>query len=182
MPRVPAVRTYLRMDDPAAFRPRFVADPAVVVEPLQHCSAALYRKLYHDVGSEWHWHDRDAWTDERLAAHLGRGEISVHVLRVDGEIAGYFEIERKPGGEIELLYFGIVGKFIGRGLGAHLLSTAVRDAWRMGAAKICLNTCTLDHPGALANYRARGFTPYREESYEAVIVGPEGEEAERHGT
>ena len=182
MPRVPAVRTYLRMNDPAAFRARFVSDPDVVVERLQHCSAALYRKLYHDVGSAWHWHDRDIWTDERLAAHLGRAEISVHVLLVDGEMAGYFELERKSGGEIELLYFGIVGAFIGRGLGAHLLSTAVRDAWSMGAVEISLNTCSLDHPGALANYRARGFTPYRVESYEAVIAGPAGEEAERHGT
>ncbi len=32
--------------------------------------------------------------------------------------------------------------------------------------RVWLHTCTLDHPNALPNYLARGFTPYRTETYE----------------
>jgi len=65
-----------------------------------------------------------------------------------------------------LWHFGIVAAEFGRGFGKHLLSTAVRDAWALGPKRVWLHTCTLDHPNALPNYIARGFTPYRTETYE----------------
>ncbi len=170
------------MLSPAELRPRRVTDPLVVVERMQHCSVPEYRRLYRDVGSAWHWHDRDAWSDERLASHLGRSDVSIHVLRVAGEVAGYFELERHAGDDVELMYFGLIERFFGRGLGAHLLTVAVEEAWRSGATCVSLNTCTLDHPGALANYVARGFAPYREENYEAVLADSSGSDAERHGS
>ena len=43
---------------------------------------------------------------------------------------------------------------------------AVRDAWAMAPTRVWLHTCTLDHPNAVPNYRARGFVPYRTETYE----------------
>jgi hypothetical protein len=46
------------------------------------------------------------------------------------------------------------------------LSSAVRDAWALAPSRVWLHTCTLDHPNALPNYLARGFTPYRKETYE----------------
>src|SRR5207249_5531870 len=66
----------------------------------------------------------------------------------------------------EIAYFGIVVREFGRGFGKHLLSCAVRDAWALGPRRVWLHTCTLDHPNALPNYLARGFTPYRTETYE----------------
>jgi GNAT superfamily N-acetyltransferase len=182
MPRVPAVRTYLRMLSPAELKPRRVVDPAVVVEHVLHCSVEAYRRLYRDVGDAWHWHDRDSWSDDRLASHLARDGVSVHVLRVADEVAGYFELERRESGDVELLYFGLIERFFGRGLGAHLLTVAVEDAWRSGATWVWVNTCTLDHPSALANYRARGFTPFREENYEAILIDPVASDTERHGS
>ena len=169
MPRVPAVRTYLHMLAPSELRPRRLESPDVIVERLLPCTAAAYRSLYAAVGSTWHWHDREAWSDARLESHLQRDAVAVHVLRVAGATAGYFELERRPDDGVEILYFGLVPAFIGRGLGAHLLTVAVEEAWRMGASSVFLNTCTLDHPSALANYRARGFTPFREEQYEQLI-------------
>ena len=67
---------------------------------------------------------------------------------------------------VEIAYFGIVESEFGRGFGKHLLSSAVRDAWALGPRRVWLHTCTLDHPNALSNYLARGFTPYRKETYE----------------
>jgi GNAT superfamily N-acetyltransferase len=163
-------------------QPRRVTDPAVIVERMQHCSVPEYRRLYRDVGSMWHWHDRDAWSDDRLASHLARPEVSVHVLRVSGEVAGYFELERHDAGDVELAYFGLIDRFFGRGLGGHLLTVAVDEAWRSGATSVWLHTCTLDHPSALANYRARGFTPFREENYEAVLADSIASDTKRHGS
>lgn len=169
MSRVPAIRTYLRMLAPSELRPRRLESPDIVVERMSPCTPPEYRLLYRAVGAAWHWHDRDAWNDERLAEHLDRDGVSVSVLRVSGQLAGYFELERHPSGDVEILYFGLIEAFFGRGYGAHLLSVAVDEAWRLGASSVRLNTCTLDHPAALANYRARGFTAFREEHYEQVI-------------
>jgi GNAT superfamily N-acetyltransferase len=58
--------------------------------------------------------------------------------------------------------------FTGRGLGGRLLTHAVQRAWTHAAGvatrRVWVNTCTLDHPAALANYLARGFVQFREET------------------
>jgi hypothetical protein len=66
---------------------------------------------------------------------------------------------------VEIAYFGLAPDAIGQGLGKHLLSYAVLDAWGMKPKRVWLHTCTLDHPAALPNYLARGFVPYRTETY-----------------
>ena len=95
--------------------------------------------------------------------------MSIHLFEVSGEPAGYFELQRHPGGDVELVYFGLVPERIGQGLGGAMLTAATEEAWRSGATTVWLHTCTLDHPAAIANYRARGFEPYRTESYEASL-------------
>jgi hypothetical protein len=50
-------------------------------------------------------------------------------------------------------------------LGGPLLSRAVEEAWAMETSRLWVHTCSLDHPGALANYLARGFKVFREETF-----------------
>jgi GNAT superfamily N-acetyltransferase len=169
MSTMTVTRTYLRMTTRDALRPRREAPPDARIERVAPCTAERYRALYRDVGGPWHWHDRDAWSDARLAEHLAQPGVSVHVLTVGGAVAGYFELQRHDDGDVELVYFGLVERFIGRGLGGYLLTAAVDAAWALDATHVWLHTCTLDHPAALANYQARGFTPYRAETYEATI-------------
>ena len=159
-------RTYLRMSTRDALRPGRAA-PNAHVEPVTACSTARYRELYRAVGAQWHWHDRDAWTDDRLAEHLARPAVSVYVFKVDGETAGYAELEQHDGGDVEILYYGLVPEWIGRGLGGAMLTAATDLAWQLGATSVWLHTCTLDHPSALSNYRARGFEAYKVEQYES---------------
>jgi hypothetical protein len=45
----------------------------------------------------------------------------------------------------------------------------VQEAWRFGAARVWLHTCTLDSPRALPNYLARGFQAFKEEWYTADV-------------
>jgi GNAT superfamily N-acetyltransferase len=61
------------------------------------------------------------------------------------------------------VHFGLLPGFIGRGLGGELLTAATSRAWEMGAGRVWVHTCTLDHPQALPNYRARGFHVFHTE-------------------
>ena len=166
-------RTYLELTAPEALRPKRLDDPRLALERVRPCPVSLYRQLYRDVGAEYHWEDRNAWSDAALGDYLARPSVHVWVLRYDGEVAGYFELlEHREGaeaGSVEIAYFGLVGRFIGRGLGAHMLTRAVEEAWRLGARRVWLHTCTLDSPHALPNYEARGFTAYRRETYKKEL-------------
>ncbi len=77
---------------------------------------------------------------------------------MDGSPAGYFELEDQPNGSVEICYFGLLPAFLGQGMGGALLTDAVRAAWNRGASRVWLHTCSLDHPSALGNYLARGFS------------------------
>jgi GNAT superfamily N-acetyltransferase len=46
---------------------------------------------------------------------------------------------------------------VGTGQGGALLTGAIERAWAMGASRVYVNTCSLDHPAALSNYQKRGF-------------------------
>ncbi len=70
---------------------------------------------------------------------------------------------------LELVYFGLLPAFIGLGLGGALLTDVVQRAWAMGARRVWLHTCDLDHPRALANYQARGFRIFKVEEGEEQL-------------
>jgi len=57
-----------------------------------------------------------------------------------------------------------------------LLCAAIRRAWETGARRLVVETCSLDHPAALANYRARGFRVVRTTTHARTLpdepVGP----------
>lgn len=172
---VEVVRTFVEMRSPGALRPVPCPLPQARVEQVARCSAAVYRALYAGVGAAYHWHDRDAWSDDTLARYLAGGDVTVLVLRVAHELAGYAELRTHEDTSVEIAYFGLMPGFVGRGLGGFLLTEAVREAWRMrtpsgaGPPRVWLHTCTLDSPAALPNYRARGFTPYAEETYTVTL-------------
>lgn len=42
-------------------------------------------------------------------------------------------------------------------------ASALEEAWRMDATRVWVHTCSLDHPGALKNYEARGMRLYHTE-------------------
>ena len=161
-----ATRTYLELTHPSQFREAFGAFPDIVLGRVPEPTPELYRRCYRTVGEAYHWRDRWYWTDGEIASHLARPEITIHVATRGEALVGWYELRRVPeDGSVEIAYFGLASDAIGRGLGKHLLSCAVRDAWALGARRVWVHTCTLDHPHALPNYVARGFTAYRTEVY-----------------
>ena len=167
-------RVYLELRAPGELRPARASDLHARVEQLDPCPATVYRALYRDVGERWQWRDRLGWSDDQIAQHLARPEVSVFVVRVATDMAGYFELEQHADDSVEIAYFGLRPEFFGRGLGGELLTRAVEEAWRIGARRVWLHTCSLDSPRALPNYLARGFRPFKEEWYttELPVASP----------
>jgi GNAT superfamily N-acetyltransferase len=159
------LRTYLEMNEPASLVAAPCPDPRARVEQVHACPASFFRYLYAEVGRNYHWVDRLSWSDAAVKAYLEDPTVSVWLLSVAGAPAGYFELKRHDDGSTEIAYFGLLGEFLGRGLGKYLLTVATREAWAGGARRVWLHTCTLDDKAALPNYEGRGFRPYRTETY-----------------
>lgn len=162
-------RTYLRMTARDQLVPARSGDVRARIERVHDCPLSFYRYLYVEVGRAYHWVDRLVWSDERWRERLVQPSLQLYLLTWAGAPAGYYELERHPDGSVEIAYFGLLPEFLRRGLGKHLLSDAVVNAWSMGATSVWLHTCTLDDPAALPNYERRGFRSFRSEVYKADL-------------
>jgi GNAT superfamily N-acetyltransferase len=170
------VTTHLELTDASQLRPAGPARTAYTLQRAARASPELSRYLYRAVGGDWYWLGRIEWRYDQWLAWLDRDVVQTWVAYVDGTPAGYGELEAQPGGDVELVYFGLLPAFIGLGLGGALLTDVVQRAWAMGASRVWLHTCDLDHPRALANYQARGFRIFKvvegEEDLPARSPGP----------
>lgn len=172
--RVDVTRSHLELRGLAALRRARPPREAVALRLHRPIAAAEYRALYALVGDRWHWRDRLAWSDDELDAYLASPDIHVWTLSVGAQTAGYFELQQHGDGCVEVMYFGLVPSFIGRGFGGWLLTRAAEESFALGADQVILNTCTLDSPQALPNYLARGFSIVREEHYELDLPARSG--------
>ena len=157
------------MTERSQLAPAAAPDGDATVERLDACPPALYRRLYADVGREYHWTDRLAWTDDDIARHLADPRLEFWILREGQEPAGYFELCSHEDGAVEVAYFGLLPHAVGRGLGKFLLTRAVQRAWDLGAARVWLHTSSLDHSSALPNYLGRGFSIWKQETYQVGL-------------
>lgn len=161
----PAIRvavdvTFLRMDLPPAPPPAPLPEDArvaVVAAP----TVPFYRYLYNTVGQDYVWWLRRTAGDAEIAAVLADPAVSIHVLYRGGAPAGFYELERRGGGQTNIAYFGLLPHAVGQGMGTAFLRHAIDEGWTRGTRQLTVNTCTADHPRALPNYRAAGFTEVR---------------------
>ena len=167
MAEVLATRTYLEMTERSALRPARVPAGQIDVTKREPCDSDFWRYLYSTVGEAYNWVDRLSWTETEVRAYLDDPHVSLWVMTVDGALAGYFELRTESDGSVEIVYFGLLPQFTGRGYGGFLLTRAVELAWNAGARRIWLHTCSFDHPLAIANYTARGFAIFKTEQYVA---------------
>jgi len=127
-------------------------------------SARAYLALYEAVGIQWLWYERSQLPIHELQSLVGDSRVSIHLLRHKGDVAGFSEIRSDPGGTTQILYFGLLPAFIGKGLGAYFLDWTIRYAFEKGPKRVRVHTCSLDHPRALATYINAGFSQYNCES------------------
>jgi GNAT superfamily N-acetyltransferase len=159
VPAVEVTTWYLEMTDPGRLAPAPEPYPDLEVRQAELPSPELSRALYAGVGSDWYWTDRLGWSWTRWHEWLARPELETWVAWVRGTPAGYAELEH-AGDAVEIVSFGLLPAFIGRGLGPRLLDVAARRAWALGPRRVWLHTCSLDGPAALPTYRRRGFEVY----------------------
>ncbi|MGQ9732534.1 MAG: GNAT family N-acetyltransferase, partial [Candidatus Zipacnadales bacterium] len=148
----------LQMTSPSQLRPKRTTISALRIERVQLPCPEFSKFLHSIVGYDYRWGGRHHWKREDWEAHVRRDELETWVAYLDEMPAGYFELERQDDGSVRILCFGLLRPFIGRGLGGHLLTVAVERAWKWGAKRVWLRTCSHDHPHVLPNYLARGFT------------------------
>jgi GNAT superfamily N-acetyltransferase len=132
-------------------------------------SPELNRFLYTAVGGDWYWIDRLGWSYQEWLNWVSRPELETWVAYVKGTPAGYFELDGAAGADVELAQIGLLPDFIGNGYGGRLLTVATERVWAIGASRMWLHTCTLDHPDALKNYLARGFIMFDQGTYEQEL-------------
>jgi GNAT superfamily N-acetyltransferase len=152
-------RSYLLRVTPDSFRPS-----SRVAFRLQRASPEAWERcksLWLGVGHGF-WTARTRWTEARWREHLTEPTVSFWIARERGHDVGFFELITKQRG-VKLEGFGLLPPLRGQGQGGALLTAATREAFRSGASRVWLHTATDDHPGALPNYLARGYSIYREQ-------------------
>ena len=156
----PSTIYYLEMLDRGELQAK-PAPPGLDISMVTPPAFEVNREFYRDVGAKWAWTNRLVWSDQQWADYVNRPELQTWVASLDGESAGYFELEAQGRGDVEIIYFGLLDQYTARGLGGAMLTEAVERAWSFGEVqRVWLHTCTKDHPAALENYRRRGFQLY----------------------
>jgi RimJ/RimL family protein N-acetyltransferase len=138
-------------------------DP-ITLKALSPPDGRVNRRFYREVGADWQWTDRAGWSEERWKAYACSGGLVTVLIQHGACDIGYGEI-REDQGDVEIVYFGLLPAFVGRGLGGAALTAILRHAWAGEDVKrVWLHTCSADHPHALRNYQRRGLRLFRTES------------------
>jgi len=156
------VTYYLEMTSPVALNPK-LDSKGLIVKECEIKQFQVNKFLYQFVGAAWEWTDKLKLSNKEWQTYAENDNHRTWIAYYKGSIAGYFELQQQVEGTVELAYFGLAENFIGKGFGGYLLSQAIKEAWGWGnTQRVIVNTCTLDHPSALNNYKSRGFEVYKE--------------------
>ncbi|GLB63401.1 N-acetyltransferase [Dietzia sp. NCCP-2495] len=169
--------TFLQQTAASQLRPSAPAN--VTIARVSPAEPEFNARMYREIGTDWNWGDRLSWSDDRWATYCADPCISTLRATVDGDVVGFAELRTNVGAalkvgaaldadaaanvdvDMELVYFGILPEFTGRGLGGWFLSEVCRIAWMVpGCRRVWLHTCDDDSPAAIPNYLARGFEVY----------------------
>ncbi|WP_082598385.1 MULTISPECIES: GNAT family N-acetyltransferase [unclassified Kitasatospora] len=159
--------TYLEMNDPDDLRPGR-AVPALSLHRVDGTLPLLHAALAR-IGGAYGWgsatRSAQGWRELTLAHPLRQ----FWLISLGSTTAGVAVMEPQPDGDVEIVTFGLLPEYIGRGLGGPALTLTVRQAWASEAVeadavhRVWLHTRSRDHPNALRNYRRRGLRVYRTE-------------------
>ena len=169
--------TFLEMTAPPRSTPkppRRLADaPTLALMRVNAPEPHFFLYLYRTVGAEYEWTDMLALPDEELSAFVRDEKVELYALYRGGAPAGFFQLDFRETGVCDLAYFGLFPEAVGQGLGAWFLGSAIQEAWspvrEPSIEKMTVNTCTLDHPSALATYQRSGFAPVRREEHRRTV-------------
>ena len=91
--------------------------------------------------------------------------MKTFILKKENDLVGYFElILKNETNESEIAYLGILEEYFQKGCGGYLLSEAIKKSFDLGAKRVWVHTCSLDHPNAINNYKSRGMKIFKTET------------------
>ena len=149
-------QTYLEMTSVIQLHPS-QSSQSVVLAPIR---GQVVRQLTMAVGRDFGWPSQ-RWNDREWDDYLAVPPMKHWMGMVESKPIGILSLNLVQAPEVELDAFGLLPDQIGHGLGGPFLTEAVRLAWAQPAGRIWLHTSSDDHPHALSNYLARGFTRYQ---------------------
>lgn len=133
-------------------------------------SVWYFRALYDAVGRDHAWEDLHDEPESEVAAWLADPDVALWSLIRNGWPQGFFILDTREPDTSVITLLGLVPEAIGLGLGRFLVRTAVLTAWeRPGLQRLRVETCSLDHPRALAVYQRHGFEVVARESRSRVL-------------
>ncbi|OHD10124.1 MAG: hypothetical protein A2Y34_01725 [Spirochaetes bacterium GWC1_27_15] len=166
--------TSLQMNSIKEFVPTLDFDKQLQIMEVNPADGFINFSLFVGVGLVWNWESRLKLSFEEWQQYLTKTKLKTYLAFKDKTLVGYYELEIQDDNNVEIKFFGLLPSQIGKKLGGHLLSNAINTAWQLGAKRVWVHTCNLDHAGALKNYQARGFLPYKTLTQEEDI--PQKEE------
>ena len=155
--KVVVLNTVLEMHDSRQALLEFPEIAGLTVQRAAPQEATDIRSLYREIGENHFWMTRWRWTEDDFSARIGDDTVRIWIARLNGEPAGFAEFYWDEAGSIEIKQLGVAPRFEGRGIGKHLLSFVIREAWKLNPKRVWVLTRSFDGEHALLNYRKRGF-------------------------
>ena len=161
---IPVERNFLELRDLKNLRFNSTKQNKFTIKKIKP-DFQLNKFFYKQVGKKHRWIDRLSWTDEKWINFISNKNLETYVISESEDLIGFFELLYNPElKETEISYFGLLEKYIGKGIGGYALSEAIKKSFKKNIKRVWLHTCTLDHPNALKNYIARGMKVFRKEN------------------
>jgi RimJ/RimL family protein N-acetyltransferase len=153
--------TYVEMTALSQLVPAAPA-PGLTLKPVDRGSACI-PDILSRIGADYHWRSASRTEQEWVAWFAEHPDRMFWLLSLEGEPAGMLTYDLHPGGEAEIVTFGLLPEFVGRGLGGSALTLGVQQAWALAPTvhRVWLHTSSKDNPRALPNYHRRGFRTFR---------------------
>ena len=148
--------TYLEMLAPPLPEQSMPLDGVNIVR-IENPRADWYRNIYQKVGKNYSWYNRLLISEVELQHLISKPGIEIYVLTKEGLECGYAELDCCNPEIIELVYFGVIDEYHGKGLGKFFLNQIIEMFWMRKPKRLWLHTCALDHPAALVLYQKAGF-------------------------
>ena len=158
-------RNYLEINSIHNLSEVFKPSNNLNISLIKESDFQLNKFFYKEIGKKHRWMDRLLWTEKNWIEYVSSLEVKTYVLKEDHNLAGYFEqIFHNEKNDCEIAYFGVLEEFIGKKYGGYLLSEAIKESFKLGAKRVWVHTCSLDHKHALENYKSRGMKIFKSET------------------
>jgi len=158
--------TYLEILDRDSINVKACDDPQFRIDECTVDQWQFNKFLYQYIGEPWQWKDKLSYAPQQWIEYVQDPNVRTWVAYYCGSIAGYYELVKDEEKNVEIRYLGLTRDFIGKGLGAAMLTAAIQSGFDWDAKRVWVHTCTLDHENAKTNYLSRGMRIYKEETEE----------------